>query len=43
MGVVIEGLKVLFIQLDNGLVGSDALGGDRLGEDGASAGDYLIC
>lgn len=38
-GVVVEDIEVLAVQVDNLEVLLDALGGHRLGNDGASAGD----
>ena len=34
-----EGLHILGVEFDGGEVGLDALGGGRLGEDGAATGD----
>jgi hypothetical protein len=39
IGVVVKSLHIFVIKVDNGLVGSDTLRGDRLGKYGATAGD----
>lgn len=39
--VVVEELHVVGVEVDDGLVGGDALGGDGLGEDSAATGDWI--